>query len=320
MRSKLTDNLLMHPSTFFTKFGSRIWDFVLKKTGNARLRNRMLLTLFFDQLSSWGIETQCETIDEVANKLPQRFHPLLRENLLAKIDKLVKKELLASNLCHYMLAEVCKKRTEDTVFEFGGFFGQLSDTIFEGCTHLLTTKEGVASLCRLVGIWDAKHKKTFLKTLGVEMKLRKQTLNDYFLNSIDGLFLCRLLDVLDDTRLAIEVILCESFGCKLDSTQSLHFVDKERAFSCFQSPKTCGWIIHLLKPEASKNFLTEEERQKLELPAPSSRKEASIRRGELRNGFFLPLWRALALKDDFEETFIDSHKRMVKIAREELCA
>eukprot|EP01053_Blabericola_migrator_P007877 Blabericola_migrator_1__7876@NODE_402_length_8862_cov_53_826265_g319_i0_p1_GENE_NODE_402_length_8862_cov_53_826265_g319_i0NODE_402_length_8862_cov_53_826265_g319_i0_p1_ORF_typecomplete_len493_score107_07CPL/PF08144_11/3_1e02CPL/PF08144_11/3_2e03CPL/PF08144_11/7e02CPL/PF08144_11/3_4MAS20/PF02064_15/1_3MAS20/PF02064_15/9_8e03_NODE_402_length_8862_cov_53_826265_g319_i023823860 len=278
--------LLDKPKTFHTKYGAKLWDAALQKCGNATLRTRMLTLVFFDKVSKEIPEDQRESIEALIKALPPAIHKGQREMLIAKFDKLVKKELLSSSLCHYMLAELCRL---DHEFVNDYLLKAISESIFDGAAELLTTREGVTCLCRLIGHWDAKQKKTFLTAVKGMMSLQKRTWHEYFVNEVDGLFVTRLLATLDDTKVATETILASIFGVKYGKTGLKPLESTEKIVNVFGSAKCCFLLVGLLIPDKMRSFLSPEEYTRLLYPSPASKKDCEVRCNDLLVKFFKPL-------------------------------
>lgn len=228
LMQKLYDN----PKSFFTKFGFRVWDCAMRRVATAKCRNTILMKLFFEKVLR--AELGGDKLNELSSpveaykQLTKGYRDIAKERLFVAVDKIVKKEMLESEIVQQLLKtmtaifdfEASEPEAESkTDAERSSDFSRLSGAIFEGAHVLLATKEGVSVLCRLCGYWTAKERKQFVANMKQQMTLGQQTWRDYLLNDLDALFVTRFILTIDDTRLTKESVLGEIFATKVKALQ-----------------------------------------------------------------------------------------------------
>eukprot|EP01056_Protomagalhaensia_sp_Gyna25_P000845 Protomagalhaensia_sp_Gyna_25__844@NODE_1406_length_1866_cov_61_095785_g1133_i0_p1_GENE_NODE_1406_length_1866_cov_61_095785_g1133_i0NODE_1406_length_1866_cov_61_095785_g1133_i0_p1_ORF_typecomplete_len574_score129_98CPL/PF08144_11/2_3e03CPL/PF08144_11/0_11SDA1/PF05285_12/0_9_NODE_1406_length_1866_cov_61_095785_g1133_i01451608 len=319
-QQEIAQVLISNPKTYYTKFGAKLWDAVIQKCGTLEMKVKMLSVIFFDKLIVGIPEQKRQTLQDLLDNVPTSVHGDQREVLISKMDKIVKKELLSSFLCHWLLAQITQM-THPFVNEY--LLKSLKESIFEGCAELLTTREGVATLCRLCGFWEAKERKSFMATIKGVLALRRQTWRDYLLNEVDGVFVCRLIETTDDTKMISEELLASCFGVKFTKSGVLKLGDdaEANALDILKSRRAASYLVRLLCPSQSKTYLLHEDFLHLSAPSPATKKDPAMRRRDLRGRFFAPLWEALpSLAEADAEQLVPGdkpaqvqHRRMISL-------
>lgn len=77
--------------------------------------------------------------------------------------------------------------------------------------------------------------------------------------------------------------------------------------------------MQILNPEKSKHYLTQQEMQLLELPAPSSKKYADLRTNELRRQFLGPCLEQVDFdSEDLKKGLPERHIKMLEVLKDSL--
>lgn len=260
-REALIQLLLEDRKSFFTKYGAATWDFALRLMGGKPLyRNKMLNKLFLEIVAApENPSVMSEKFGEVVDKLSDTAFETLKGELSASIasssssqiavklidqmDRMVKKELLSSEVVHQLLFRICEN---DRLASDENFIRSLCDSTFDGVESLMKTKEGVYALCRMCGYWSAPQRRTFMKQMKDMMSLDKTiTWATYLTNDVDSIFVCRLLETIDDTKASGENIICSALGFKRRKTGETEIKDKEQLNSVLRHFRGCAMLVRV---------------------------------------------------------------------------
>ena len=124
----------------------------------------------------------------------------LRQYYVETTKRCVDKELLGFEIVQKLLKQAVTDFADDQAFN-EEILGMAAD----GLAHLLSSRDGVYVVVKLLGLASAKHKKNLIKEL-------KAKFSDIAKNSVTSVVLLRLLECVDDTVLVGKSILSELIG------------------------------------------------------------------------------------------------------------
>lgn len=173
-------------------------------------------------------------------------------HLQAGCNRAVDKELLQFGIAQEVF-ELYVERCEHDQLQ------DITARCIEGAPHFLASRPGAAALLRILGVASPKNRKVFIKALKNQFLAIAQ-------NRVTCVVLWRLLTTVDDTVLLTKSVLSE-------------LLNELRALCFDEVGKN---TVLLLLSGVCKRYLSADDYAGLQLPAPSSKKSASIREEELR--------------------------------------
>lgn len=261
--------ILSMPKSFFTKYGSKLWDAAINSLSEggpsarqspavSRARHQAIQKLFLEKSVKKEVPNHMDlSVYDTLDKCSAKTLKTLEDRIKIQIDKLTTKELLGGDLVQFFLSLILnpavtrspsggatgkgvqdevQKRSEKGVeprrvpiFQKEGR-RDLAAALFEGSEALLSTQYGVRALSALCGYWSAKERKSFLASMKKVMVLSQTNWMHYLCNAVDGVFVARLLATLDDTKLAKEALLSPMFESEDNLNQLLNGSAKTTAF------------------------------------------------------------------------------------------
>jgi len=134
-----------------------------------------------------------------------------RAHYIETIKKCVDKELMGLEIVHKLFKQAIFEFSNDATFN-----EEIMAMCADGLPHLLSSRDGVSAVVRLLGIASAKHKKNFIKEL-------KAKFHEMAMNSVTMVVLMRLFQVTDDTVLIGKSVLNELVGTEYEKLKELIF-------------------------------------------------------------------------------------------------
>ncbi|CAE7769713.1 pum3 [Symbiodinium pilosum] len=186
-----------------------------------------------------------------AEDLTEQHKRDIAHHLEEAVEKAIEKELLGYDIVHLLFQAVCEVASDAQLT-------QLAEQCMDGAAYLLSSKPGAEALLRLLGVANAKQRKTFCRDV-------KGKFAALAMNSVDYVVMIRLATTVDDTVMLSKTMLAEWI--------------KDMTDLCFDKygHKVLAWILrpndtHLFSPY---------ECQCAALPSPTSHKAPETRRQEL---------------------------------------
>eukprot|EP00921_Rhytidocystis_pertsovi_P014129 GHVQ01023016.1.p1 GENE.GHVQ01023016.1~~GHVQ01023016.1.p1 ORF type:complete len:624 (+),score=97.21 GHVQ01023016.1:149-2020(+) len=271
LHHKLCNALLGQRDIFFSKFGSRVWEYAYINGGRTATQQRqMLYSVLIPSIVKLKLgDPGGKPFEEVFGAGDDATKVQLFESTSKFVQKAVDKELLDKVPVHTALKWIITHTTDGNKLE------ELLERILEGAVHLCQSKAGTECLVRLLGYATAKQRKTFVKTL-------KGKVVDLCKSEVGYVLIMRLLETVDDTRLIAESLLKE--------------MKSELRELCFH--KYGHKVILQVLAAGVPRYLTERERMLVGLPSPMSLKDAAIRRASHLD----------ALRDSLGDILLQSNK------------
>ncbi|CBZ55331.1 conserved hypothetical protein [Neospora caninum Liverpool] len=255
-QEEITQLLSRNKDIFFSKFGSRVWEYVYTGTKSAKGQQQMLNAVMLPPLAMVRHPDYQEapTFFELFEKFDVETRKLTMEHIASLLQKFVDKELLDKAPVHRMLKIFTRLANEEQL-------NAVLQMTLEGFLRLAATKDGVDAMVRLLGYATAKQRKSVVKEM-------KKVMVSMTTNPVDYLLVLRLLCTVDDTKLLRDVLIKE--------------LTKEIGTIAFD-PQGYFVLLQLLDTSSEPcKHLPLHTRQMLQLPSPTSLKPFDVRVGELR--------------------------------------
>jgi hypothetical protein len=187
----------------------------------------------------------------------------LRVHYLESIKKCVDKELLGLAVIHKLFRQaICVDFSDDHKFS-----EEALSMAADGLPHMLSSRDGVVVVVRLMGLMSAKHKKNFIKEMkGKFFEVAK--------NPVTMVVLIRLFECTDDTVLIGKSVLTELIGS--DYTKGKELLDDPVGRTPFM------YILEGLEFKTGKFYNSQDREIVKDIPLTTSVKDRDIKSTELR--------------------------------------
>jgi hypothetical protein len=133
----------------------------------------------------------------------------MRKHYLETAKKCIDKELLGFEMIQKLLKEAVSEFSDDQAFN-----EELLGMAADGLPHLLSSRDGVHVVVKLLGLASAKQKKSFIKEL-------KGKFAEMAKNSVTSIVILRILECVDDTVLVGKSVLSELIGSDYSTGKDL---------------------------------------------------------------------------------------------------
>jgi pumilio family protein 6 len=201
-----------------------------------------------------------------------------RAHFIDTIKKCVDKELMGLEIIHKLFKQAVSEYGSDDKFH-----EEIMAMCADGLPHLLSSRDGVSAVVRLLGIATAKHKKNFIKEL-------KGKFHEMAINSVTMVVLMRLFQVTDDTVLIGKSVLNELVGSEYEKLGELIFDQTGRV--------PILYALDGLEFATGRYYYAPDRQAITESPPKTSLKESSIKAEEINNKLIPSLLKVLKAKMD----------------------
>ena len=185
----------------------------------------------------------------------------LRQYYLETSKKCIDKELLGFEIVQRLLKQAVVDFADDASFN-----EELLAMAADGLPHLLSSREGVHVVVKLLGISSAKQKKNIIKEL-------KGKFSEISKNSVTCVALLRLLECVDDTVLVGKSVLSELIGSDYSVGKDLILDASGRTPLLF--------VLEGLQMKTNRLYYQPDKQLMDSAPITSSLKERSVKATEL---------------------------------------
>jgi pumilio family protein 6 len=185
----------------------------------------------------------------------------LRQYYLETAKKCIDKELLGFEIVQKLLKEAVTDFADDQPFN-----EELLGMAADGLPHLLSSRDGVHVVVKLLGLASAKHKKNFIKEL-------KGKFAEMAKNTVTSVVLLRILECVDDTVLVGKSVLSELIG-------SDYTVGKDLLLDV-SGRMPLLYALEGLEMKSGRCFYQPDRQLLASNPCPTALKEKSVRCSEI---------------------------------------
>ena len=185
----------------------------------------------------------------------------LRQYYLETAKRCIDKELLGFDVIQRLLKQAVTDFADDKEFN-----EELLAMSADGLPHLLSSRDGVHVVVKMLGIASAKHKKSFIKEL-------KGKFAEIAKNSVTNVVLIRLFECVDDTVLIGKSVLSELVGSDYSTGKDLMLDVTGRIPFLF--------VLENLEMKTGRCYNQSDRQLLASCPMPTAMKDKSSRSSEI---------------------------------------